>query len=140
MGIMKKGRVVILLAGRLSGKKAIIIKQNDEGKKNRKFPHALVCGVERCPRKVTKKMSKKKVERKSTVKPFVKYVNYNHMLATRFIVKDDFDFKNIVTEDAMDDPEQRKDVKKQLKAKMQHRYMHPEGPGERQQMADFLFT
>ncbi len=32
---MKKGRVVILLAGRLSGKKAIIVKQNDEGKKVR---------------------------------------------------------------------------------------------------------
>ena len=30
---MKKGRIVILLAGRLAGKKAIIIKQNDEGKK-----------------------------------------------------------------------------------------------------------
>merc|ERR1712113_340562 len=128
--IVKKGRVVILLAGRLSGKKAIIIKQNDEGKKNRKFPHALVAGVERCPRKVTKKMSKKKIERKSTVKPFVKYVNYNHLLATRFIVKEDFDFKNILTDEA----------KKQLKAKLQDRYNHPEGPGEKQQTADFIFT
>jgi len=27
---MKKGRVVILLAGRMSGKKAIIIKQKDD--------------------------------------------------------------------------------------------------------------
>merc|ERR1712176_410351 len=125
MGIMKKGRVVILLAGRLSGKKSIIIKQNDEGKKNRKFPHALVCGVERCPRKVTKKMSKKKVERKSTIKPFV---------------KEDFDFKNILTDETMEDPEQRKDAKKQLKAKLQDRYNHPEGPGEKQQMADFIFT
>merc|ERR1712061_661143 len=94
----------------------------------------------RCPRKVTKKMSKKKVERKSTIKPFVKYVNYNHMLATRFIIKDDFDFKSIVSEEAMEDPESRKDMKKQLKSKLQDRYMHPEGPGERQQMADFIFT
>ena len=54
---------------------------------------------------MTKKMGKKKGARKSTIKPFVKYVNYNHMLATRFIIKDDFDFKNIVTEDAMDDAE-----------------------------------
>merc|ERR1712228_1030318 len=61
--IMKKGRVVILLAGRQAGKKAIIIKQNDEGKKGRKFPHALVAGVERCPRKVTRTMGKKKVEK-----------------------------------------------------------------------------
>merc|ERR1712083_651054 len=132
--IMKKGRVVILLAGRLSGKKAIIIKQNDEAGKKRKFPHALVAGVERSPRKVTKKMSKKKVERKSTIKPFVKYVNYNHLLATRFIIKDDFDFKNILTDDTMDDPDQRKE------AKLQDRYNHPEGPGEKQQMADFIFA
>ena len=30
---MKVGRVVILLAGRHAGKKAIIVKQHDEGKK-----------------------------------------------------------------------------------------------------------
>ena len=66
-------------------------------------------------------MGKKKVERKSSVKPFVKFVNYNHLLATRFIVKDDFDFKAIVTDEAMEDPEQRKDSKSQLKAKLKER-------------------
>ena len=30
---MKKGRVVILLAGRHAGKKAVIVKQHDEGRK-----------------------------------------------------------------------------------------------------------
>jgi len=50
-------------------------------------------------------MGAKKGKRKSTIKPFVKYVNYNHLLATRFIIKDDFDFKNIVTDEAMEDPE-----------------------------------
>jgi ribosomal protein L14E/L6E/L27E len=30
---MKPGRVVILLAGRHAGKKAIIVRQHDEGKK-----------------------------------------------------------------------------------------------------------
>ena len=43
------------------------------------------------------------------------------MLATRFIVKDDFDFKTIVTDEAMEDPEQRKDAKSQLKAKLKER-------------------
>lgn len=84
-------------------------------------------------------MSKKRVAWKSTIKPFVKYVNYNHLLATRFIVKDDFDFKNILTDEAMDDAEQRKDAKKQIKAKLQDRYNHPEAAGEKQQMADFIF-
>merc|ERR1712110_1288795 len=94
--IMKKGRVVILLAGRRAGKKAIVIKQIDEGKKNRKFGHALVAGIERSPKKITKRMSQK-LDKKMHVKPFVKFVNYTHLLATRFTVKEDFDYKNIVT-------------------------------------------
>lgn len=66
-------------------------------------------------------MSKKKVERKSTVKPFVKYVNYNHMLPTRFIIKDDLDFKTIVNDDKMADPNARKAMKKELKSLMEAR-------------------
>jgi large subunit ribosomal protein L27e len=81
---MKAGRVVILLAGRRAGKKAVIVKQYDEGKKGKTFGHALVAGVERCPLKVTKKMSVKRIEKRSKLKPFVKFVNYNHILPTRF--------------------------------------------------------
>ena len=50
---MKPGRVVILLAGRRAGKKAVIVKQFDEGKKGKMFAHALVAGVEREPLKVS---------------------------------------------------------------------------------------
>ena len=136
---MKKGRVVILLAGRLSGKKAIIVKQIDEGRKNRKFGHALVAGIETSPKKITKRMSQKKIDAKTRVKPFVKFVNYTHLLATRFTVKDDFDFKNIVTEEALENPEERKAMKTALKAKLTERYRNPEGAGERQTAADFMF-
>merc|ERR1712195_83049 len=52
--------------------------------KGKAFPHALVAGVERTPLKVTKRMSKKRIERRSTLKPFAKIVNYNHILPTRF--------------------------------------------------------
>ena len=55
--IMKPGRVVILLAGRHAGKKAIIVRQHDDGKKDKKFAHALVAGIEKYPLKVTKRMS-----------------------------------------------------------------------------------
>ena len=136
---MKKGRVVILLAGRRAGKKAIIIKQIDEGKKNRKFGHALVAGIERSPKKITKRMGQKKLDRKMRLKPFVKYVNYTHLLATRFLVKEDFEFKNIVTEEALEAPEERKNMIKALKAKLEERYRNPEGAGERQSAADFVF-
>lgn len=136
---MKKGRVVILLAGRRAGKKAIIVKQIDEGKKNRKFGHALVAGIERNPKKITKRMSQKKLDKKMRMKPFVKYVNYTHLLATRFTVKEDFDYKNIVTEEALEAPEERKTMIKALKAKLEERYRNPEGNGDRQTAADFIF-
>merc|ERR1712083_860306 len=136
--IMRKGRVVILLAGRRAGKKAIIVKQNDEGRKDKKFAHALVVGIDRYPRKVTKAMDQKKVDRKSRIKPFVKYVNYNHMLPTRFMVKEDFEFRSCATEDKMSTAEGRKAVVKELKAKFQERYMQNAG-GEKQATADFLF-
>lgn len=137
--IMKKGRVVILTAGRRSGKKAIIIKSIDEGKKGRKFGHALVAGIERSPKKVTKRMSQKKIDRKTRVKPFVKYVNYTHLLATRFTVKEDFDYTKTVTEEALENPEERKAMLKSLKSKLEDRYRNPEGAGERQSAADFIF-
>lgn len=137
---MKKGRVVILLAGRRAGKKAVVVKQIDDGKKGRKFGHALVAGVETAPRSVSKKMTQKKIERRSRIKPFVKYVNYTHLLATRFVVKDEFDFKGVVTEEALEDPAQRKAMIKAVKAKFEQRYSNPEGPGERQATADFLFS
>ena len=97
---MKKGRVVILTSGRMAGKKAVIVKNNDDGKKERKFAHALVVGIERPPRKVTKKMSQKKFDRKSRIKPFVKFVNYNHMMPTRFVLKEELELK-VVTEEKM---------------------------------------
>jgi len=49
-----------------------VIKQLDEGTKERPYPHALVAGVERYPLKVTKRMGAKKLARRSKVKPFIK--------------------------------------------------------------------
>jgi large subunit ribosomal protein L27e len=66
-------------------------------------------------------MSATKAERKSRMKPFVKYVNFNHMLPTRFIAKDDFEFRNLATEDKMNTQEGKKGLLKELKAKFQER-------------------
>jgi large subunit ribosomal protein L27e len=62
-------------------------------------------------------MSEKKIVRKNRLKPFVKYVNYNHILPTRFVMKDDLDFKNVVTEEKMANPTTREAMKKELKIK-----------------------
>ena len=117
---MKPGRIVILLAGRRAGKKAVIVKQFDDGKKGRPFSHALVAGVERAPLRVAKRMSKQKIKRRSTLKPFAKLVNYNHILPTRFQVTGEFaqsghELKTVVTEDKLANAETRKKLKSEIK-------------------------
>ena len=69
---MKAGKVILLLGGRYAGRKAVIVKPSDEGTTDKPFSHALVAGIDRYPRKVTKKMSKKKVSKRSKIKPFLK--------------------------------------------------------------------
>jgi large subunit ribosomal protein L27e len=66
-------------------------------------------------------MSQKKFDRKCRLKPFVKFVNYNHMLPTRFVIKDDLEFKNVVTEEKMADPNSRVSMKAELKKQLQAR-------------------
>lgn len=70
--IMKSGKVVLILAGRFAGRKAIIVKNYDDSTHEKPYGHALVAGVDRYPRKVTNKMSKKKVAKRSKIKTFVK--------------------------------------------------------------------
>ncbi|EAS06007.2 60S ribosomal protein L27 (macronuclear) [Tetrahymena thermophila SB210] len=96
---LKYGRVVILLQGRFAGKKAVIVKSSEDGTKDRKFGHVLVAGVERSPKKVTKRMGSKKIQKRTSVKPFIKYVNLNHIMPTRYSVKELCDFKELVKED-----------------------------------------
>merc|ERR1712153_235039 len=84
--IMKYGRLVILLNGRHAGRKAVIVKVHEDSNADRKFPHALVAGIDRYPRKVHKRLSQKKFDKKIKIKPFVKYVNLNHLMATRYTV------------------------------------------------------
>mmetsp|Transcript_8164 Transcript_8164/g.34309 ORF Transcript_8164/g.34309 Transcript_8164/m.34309 type:complete len:135 (-) Transcript_8164:111-515(-) len=85
---LKQGRVVIVVQGRYAGRKAVIVKNFDNGTDARPYGHAVVAGVDRNPLKITKSMSKKKVAKRSKVKPFVKVVNYNHLMPTRYNIQD----------------------------------------------------
>ncbi|KAF8128615.1 ribosomal L27e protein family-domain-containing protein [Boletus edulis] len=85
--IYKPGKVAIVLQGRQAGKKVVVIKQLDEGTKERPYPHAIVAGVERYPQKVTRRMGTKKVQRRNRVKPFIKIVNYSHLFPTRYALE-----------------------------------------------------
>merc|ERR1712172_249948 len=58
---IKSGRVVIVTAGKYAGRKAVVVKESNEGTQDRLYGHALVAGIDRYPRKVTKSMGKKKI-------------------------------------------------------------------------------
>ena len=89
MGIIKAGKVVVLLQGRYAGRKAVVVKSYESGDGDRKFSHAIVAGLDRPPRKITKAMDEKKIAKRSLMKPFIKHVNYTHMMPTRYQCFDD---------------------------------------------------
>lgn len=80
---IKPGKVVIVLNGRYAGRKAVIVRNFDDGNGSRPYGHALVAGVDRYPLKVTRGMGAKRLAKRSRVKPFVKVINYNHFMPTR---------------------------------------------------------
>jgi large subunit ribosomal protein L27e len=130
--IMKYGRLVILLNGRHAGRKAVIVKVHEESNADRRFPHALVAGIDRYPRKVHKRLSKTKADRKLKIKPFFKYVNLNHLMATRYHLAAELEldgFNKSVEEvvkggqkDVLSKPDQRVVFKKKLKTLFETRY------------------
>ena len=118
---IKPSRVVLLLQGRQAGKKAVIVKAYDEGTDAKPFPHAVVAGVERVPRKITKSMGKTKVAKRSKVKPFVKIVNLNHVMPTRYNL--DMDLKQVLSLDSFKEPSQRQASKKAVKKLFEERFL-----------------
>ena len=64
---LKAGKVVLLLQGRMAGKKAVIVKTFDEGTPDRPYGYCLVAGIQKYPLKITKTMSEKKVAKRSKV-------------------------------------------------------------------------
>jgi large subunit ribosomal protein L27e len=107
--ICKKGKIVVLLNGRYAGRKAIIVNVKEEGTKDQKFAHALVAGIDRYPRKVTRAMKEDRIKKRTQIKPFVKTVNLNHIMPTRYQLTD-MDLAKTISEAA--DGEKIKSVKK----------------------------
>lgn len=112
---------MIILAGRYAGKKAIVVKSYDEGTKEHAFPHALVAGIEKAPQPVTKSMCKKKVIKRSKVKPFIKFINYQHIMPTRYSVND-IDVKSLVLASSLKAADKKKETKKDLKKAFETKY------------------
>mmetsp|Transcript_6383 Transcript_6383/g.11372 ORF Transcript_6383/g.11372 Transcript_6383/m.11372 type:complete len:138 (-) Transcript_6383:704-1117(-) len=119
---MKSGKVVIVLKGRYAGKKAVIVQNYDGESKTHPFGHALVAGIARYPLKVTKDMSKKKVAHRSIIKTFVKKINYNHIMPTRYALELGESLRTAVPNDCVNEAAAKKEAKKKVRALFRERY------------------
>merc|ERR1719402_54881 len=102
---MKSGKVVLVLGGRFAGRKAVIVRNYDDG----------------YPRKVTRTMGKKKLKQRSKIKSFVKVYNFNHLMPTRYSVDLNFQ-KDVVNKDAFRDQALKSKARREVKAKFEERY------------------
>jgi large subunit ribosomal protein L27e len=66
-------------------------------------------------------MSKDRQAKRSKVKPFIKVVNYNHLMPTRYNLELE-GLKGVVTADTFKEVSQREDAKKTVKKAFEERY------------------
>jgi large subunit ribosomal protein L27e len=119
---LKPGKVVIVLQGRYAGRKAVIVKHFEENTvTSRKYSHCILAGIDKYPRKVTTRMSKSKIQKKSHIRPFIKRVNYSHIMPTRYGVE--MDLKNIVSDDCVDEKSKKEDARRKVKEVFEERYI-----------------
>lgn len=126
---MKAGKIVILLQGRYAGKKAVILQNQDSGTSKHQYGHCVVAGIEKYPRKVKKSMNKRKIALRSQLSPFIKVVNYNHIMPTRYTLDIGDSVKSAVDIAAFSSPganaerpEARKESRTVVKDEFQQRY------------------
>lgn len=93
--IMKPGKVVLVLSGRYAGRKAIVVKNYDEGTSDKPYGHAFVAGIDRYPRKVHKRMGKNKIHKRSKVKPFVKVSFFSILLLLLLMLNITSNYSNV---------------------------------------------
>jgi ribosomal protein L14E/L6E/L27E len=63
----------------------------------------------------------RRVEKRSKIKPFIKQINYNHIMPTRYTLELE-GLKNVLSNDTFKEVSQREDAKKQVKKALEERY------------------
>ena len=66
-------------------------------------------------------MSKTRQTKRSKVKPFIKTINYNHLMPTRYTLELE-GLKGVVTNDTFKEVSQREDAKRTVKKALEERY------------------
>merc|ERR1711904_591070 len=120
---LKDGKIVVCLQGRYAGKKAVILKTNDDGGKERPYWHCVVAGVAKAPLPITKSMCKptpkmkKLVQRRSRVKP-ARYSVENTMVKS---------LKGSLTADTFTDPAAKTKFLKAARGVFEAKYKERDG-------------
>ena len=125
--LIQPGRFVILLNGRHAGMKAVVLTSYPNPTENRKYPHAVVLGIEKSPKKLTKDMPQETLVKRTQVKCFIKTVNFNHILLTRHVLKDDDFWKKVQPEKvvkAVEDTEQKKAEIQSVNKVLRQKYLN----------------
>ncbi|XP_049347876.1 60S ribosomal protein L27-like [Solanum verrucosum] len=92
----------------------------DEETRDRPYGHYLVAGVSKYPKKVIRKDSAKKQANISRMKAFIKLVNYNHIMPTRYTV--DGDLKDVVNVDVLQARDKKVTAAKETKVRLEERF------------------
>merc|ERR1712142_653142 len=119
--IFKPGRVIIMLRGRQTGKKGIVVKTNEDGTRDRPFEHALVVGIDRYPRRDLKGWSKRKINKRSSIKPFIRVINLKHLMPTRYTTTDIVFNKEKVNKEVLKDAGRRAKLRQLVRAQLEER-------------------
>merc|ERR1712146_386812 len=79
------------------------------------YGHCVIAGIDRAPLKVKSNMGPKTIKKRTSIKPFLKVVNHNHIMPTRYSLEQ-FDGKAIATsKDSLKNPQLKKESRKQIK-------------------------
>ncbi|XP_044983718.1 60S ribosomal protein L27-like [Hordeum vulgare subsp. vulgare] len=119
---LKPGKAVVLLQGRYTGNKAMIVRVFDEGTRDHPYGHCLVADRAKYPKKVICKDSAKKTAKKSRFKVFLKLVNFTHLMPTHYTL--DVDLKEVVfgAPDTLTTKDKKLTAANSTKAKIEERF------------------
>ena len=94
-------------------------------------------GIARNPRNVKRRINKKIFKKKTGVKPFLKNVNQNHVMPTRFLIKD-FDFKEL-KEETGKNAEVKAPVLQEIRKRFTETYRNLPNPKSNEKAVDTKF-
>lgn len=129
--LVTPGRFAILLHGRHAGKKVIVLSVFNEPSETRKYPHAIVLGIEKAPKLLSKDMTQEQMVKRTQIKTFIKTVNYNHLLLTRHVLKEEDFWTKIKVETlikSMDDTAEKKTALQEVSKVLRQKYLNNKMP------------